>query len=161
MPNLASRGCRALEVCPAWEHSSFQRFGTEQVHERERLIWKLQSSYGGFVLVLSFDSREIRDVCEQRDVAIDQLGEGDAKILFQRLADLDAALNMGDILVGLESQPADSYTKEIFMTVGERKLLVLTVNHHNVATPIDWETVSRIKILRIEDRREKRQLVSA
>lgn len=101
---------------------------------------------------LAFESRQLRDICENEAEARGKLGRTVAETLKRRLADLDAALSPRDLLVGRPRLGKDGQTMEIDLCDGHR--IVFAANHpDNPATAegvLDWENVKRIKILRIE-----------
>jgi len=103
-------------------------------------------------LELAFESRELRDVCENDAEAKRQFGHSVAEMLRHRLADLDAAISPKDLLVGQPRPGTDAETMVIDLCEGHR--LVFTANHpNNPTTPtgeLDWTRVGRIRILRIE-----------
>lgn len=105
-------------------------------------------------LVLAFESKSLRTICESEAHAKSELGPTVAEVLKHRLADLRAATSVKDLVVG---QPrvwdsADHQTMVIDLCDGHR--MVFCANHLNnpVANPgkLDWPRVSRIKILKIE-----------
>lgn len=103
-------------------------------------------------LELAFESRQLRDICENEAEAKRKLGEGVAGALKRRLADLDAAISPKDLLAGRPRLGQDGQTMVIDLCEGHR--IVFAANHpNNPATPnggLDWARVRRIRILRIE-----------
>ncbi len=57
-------------------------------------------SRGGARLELAFETRELRDMCEDEAEARRALGQTIAEMLRNRLADLDSATSPGDLLAG-------------------------------------------------------------
>ena len=107
---------------------------------------------------LAFLNKELRELCEDEDIAIVQLGVVIAKELQSRLADLAAATSVNDLLTGrpkaIENQAWPSY--KIDLANGFR--LVFCANHVkapvNQNGTIDWSRVNHIKILQIEETNE-------
>jgi hypothetical protein len=100
-------------------------------------------------LELAFDSKLLRDICEDEDQAKLDLGPEVAEALKHRLADLRAAKSARDLLVGQPRLVGDGKEMVVDLTDGHR--MVLKPNHPLTGKNApDWETVNRIKILRIE-----------
>ena len=102
-------------------------------------------------LELAFETKELRNICENEAEAKRQFGNAVAEVLKHRLADLDAATSPRDLIAG---NPRIGPSNDV-MTVdlSEDYHLVFTPNHpHNptkAAGDIDWGKVSRIRILQI------------
>jgi hypothetical protein len=103
-------------------------------------------------LELAFESKDLRDICENEAEAKRRLGESIAKTLKRRLADLDAATSPKDLLAGRPRLGQDGQTMVIDLCEGRR--IVFAANHpDDPATAdgdLDWAKVRRIRILRIE-----------
>jgi plasmid maintenance system killer protein len=103
-------------------------------------------------LELAFESKELRDICENEADARRKLGESIAEALKRRLADLDAATSPKDLLAGRLRRGLEGQTMVIDLCEGHR--IVFAANHpDNPATAdgdLDWANVRRIRILRIE-----------
>lgn len=101
---------------------------------------------------LAFESKELRDICENEAEAKRKLGERIAEMLKRRLADLDAATSPKDLLAGQPRLGQDGQTMVVDLCEGHR--MVFAANHPgNPATSdgdLDWAKVRRIRILRIE-----------
>jgi len=90
-------------------------------------------------------------MCESEAEAVQRLGPTVAKMLRHRLADIDAAPSLKDLLVGRPRLHADG--ESIVVDICEGRRLVFTPNHPNNPISLestDWDKVSRIRILRIE-----------
>ena len=100
---------------------------------------------------LAFESKELRDICESNAEAHKVLGDRVAEMLRHRLADLSAATSPRDLVAGRPRQGRERETMLLDINAGY--VMVFTANHaNNPKTPkgrIDWEKVSRVKILRI------------
>lgn len=101
---------------------------------------------------LAFESRELRDTCEDDAEARRQFGDSVAEMLRHRLADLDAATSPKDLLAGRPRAGTEAETMVIDLGEGHR--LVFAANHpNNPTTPdgeLDWARVRRVRVLRIE-----------
>ncbi len=101
---------------------------------------------------LAFDSKSLRAVCENEAEAKLELGATVAEILKHRLADLRAATSVKDLVAGRPRISADREHMIVDLCDGYR--IVFKANHpknpKSDTEDVDWERVSRIKILRIE-----------
>jgi len=109
-------------------------------------------------LDLSFENKEIRKICEDEDIATLRYGSAVAKELQKRLADIDAAKSVNDLIVG---QPGEVFKKvysnyKIDLCDGYR--LIFCANPVYIPLledKINWPLVRRIKILQIENTNEQ------
>jgi len=107
------------------------------------------------MLELAFDTKPLRQICENEGKAKRKLGITVAEKLKRRLADLRAATVVGDIVAGgpHEIEGTDHQHLEIDLSEGYR--IVFCANHNVIpmleSGGVNWSRVSRIKILRIED----------
>ena len=104
-------------------------------------------------MILAFETKPLRTLCEDPDVAVTTLGPELALQLRGRLADLRAATSIADLLVGnprLEGSSADI----LRIDLQPERVMVWTPNHVTIKTlpdkRVDWQQVSRIRLLRIE-----------
>jgi hypothetical protein len=99
---------------------------------------------------LAFDTEHIRTICESSAEAIREFGQDVAYVLMARLADLDAAVSIRDVLLG-RPRTHDNGKVEIELTSGYR--MTCRANHPKnpmtAADVTDWDKVSRIKIVAI------------
>jgi proteic killer suppression protein len=102
-------------------------------------------------LELAFETKELRDICENEAEAKREFGDAVAEVLKHRLADLDAAISPRDLIVGNPRLGPGIHAMTVDLSEGYR--LVFTPNHpHNPTTAAgstDWEKVSRVRILKI------------
>ena len=100
---------------------------------------------------IQFDTKELRDVCEQEAVAIDQLGMMAAETLKLRLADLRAAEAISDVLAGNPQQGQHDGMDCFRFSLNEESVLVLTPNHMKPriddAGGTDWPQVRRVRVV--------------
>jgi proteic killer suppression protein len=104
-------------------------------------------------VVLAFESKAIRDVCEQKAVADAQLGVAAAEQLRHRLGDIDAASSMRDLIAGNPRIVDSKGCEYLLIDLSEGYELVLKANHSQCPlTPdnrIDWSLVNRVKLVQI------------
>lgn len=124
-------------------------------------VWSLVSRKdlrGIRKLELAFDSRALRTVCESEAEARRELGTAMADILKRRLADLRAATSVRDLVAGNPRVGPDGQIMLLDLADGYR--LVIKANHINNpltgTAGLDWEQVTRVKIIRIEGENDER-----
>jgi hypothetical protein len=104
-------------------------------------------------LELAFSTKALRAVCESEERAVRRLGVDCANVLKRRLADLRAAANASDLVAG-NPRRAPGPKEELMLDLADGYAVILAVNHATVprldSGVIDWSSVSRIKLLRIE-----------
>lgn len=105
-------------------------------------------------MLLSFDTKSLRALCENEDQARTQLEPIVAEALKRRLADLEAATSIKDLLVGNPRTLPGSNGKEMVLDLSDGFRIVFSANHPKKHMTqdnnLDWGKVTRIKILRIE-----------
>lgn len=103
---------------------------------------------------LAFNSKSLRTICESERQAKLELGDAVAEILKHRLADLRAATSVKDLVAGRPRVLDGAALQQMVVDLRDGYRIVFTANHtKNPMTEtgdLDWERVSRIKILRIE-----------
>ena len=105
-------------------------------------------------MIISFQNKTLREVCEQKQQAIEVFGESVAHKLHNRLADIMAAENVSDLIVG---SPEEIFIndKPCYLIKASKKTGIIFESSHP-KTPmlpkgtIDWSQVSRIKITEIK-----------
>jgi hypothetical protein len=109
--------------------------------------------YDEGLLELAFSTRALRTLCENEAAAMRELGATRAGSLKRRLADLRAAVSVSDLVVGNPRQTADS-KDNLEIDIGADARLIFCTNHAAIprlaSGNVDWSSVSRVKILRIE-----------
>lgn len=106
---------------------------------------------------LAFSNKDIRKICEDEDEATSELGFAIGKNLQNRLADLIAATTVRDLLVGNPGEITDSSQSTYKIEIGDGFRIIFCPNHKNIphiGEKIDWDKVTRIKILQIENDNE-------
>jgi plasmid maintenance system killer protein len=105
-------------------------------------------------LVVSFENKELRMVCENEDMAKEKFGLSISKKLQDRLADLFAATCVNDLLVGNPMELKGDVLAKYCVDLPDDYKLVFTTNHIKTPTSetgsIEWASVNRIKIISIQ-----------
>ena len=106
------------------------------------------------VLYLAFATRQLRTLCESEAMTERAFGIKTAMKLRQRLADLRAAPNASDLIVGQPRDVDANPHPQKVVEIGPGARLVFRANHNTVprtaSGAVDWSHVSRIQILKIE-----------
>ncbi len=101
-------------------------------------------------MIISFENKELRSICENESKAQTKLGLNVAMKLKNRLSDLLAASSVNDLLTGYPTKIDDDLYK---VNLAENYFLLFSSNHTKnpllESGEINWDEVSRIKILDI------------
>jgi hypothetical protein len=102
-------------------------------------------------LILSFASKSLREICEGEVPATRQLAKGVTRSLRHRLADLEAAGSVRDLIAGSPRKRKSSDNYQV--TLADGVCLEFAANHVNNPVDkneeVDWGRVNRIQIVRI------------
>jgi hypothetical protein len=115
-------------------------------------MWRSALAKCARLMFIAFQTKALRDLCEDNQIACKSLGPEVAKHLRERLADLRAATTITDLLVG---SPRTSGEKGDVLIIGLGTVSHMTwvVNHANPPTGedgmIDWHRVSRVRLIRL------------
>jgi hypothetical protein len=99
---------------------------------------------------VAFNSQRLRSLCENEAIMVDQLGKVAAGALQICLADLDAASTIADVTVNYAAEVV--LTADIQLTPCEGLCVRVRPNNSQARRgrkPIDWRSVSRVKIMEI------------
>lgn len=100
---------------------------------------------------LAFSTRELRQICESTECALNTFGPGLSGLLKERLADFVAARCPADLLVGNPRVVATSDGEHMAVSLEDGYEVRFSANHSTNPTTesgnIDWPRVSRIKII--------------
>lgn len=98
-------------------------------------------------LLIAYNSERIRDICCNSSVAIQCLGEDAAVLLQDRHADIQAANNVFELLVGQVAINGNNCT----LSMSNLLSIVMAANYPAAAdgSYFDWSTVGRVKIMEI------------
>lgn len=108
-------------------------------------------------LELAFAKKSLRTICEDEIRAERVLGDELAFALRRRLADMQAASNVRDLVTGRPRELGSGRAGHIAVDLCPGYRLVFCVNHSAVpmqAGSIDWSKVKRIRIIGIESDHE-------
>lgn len=106
---------------------------------------------------LAFECKELRALCEIKLLGIERFGDELAFNFRARLDDVGAAIGFSDILLG---EPQIIHEPELNIhvlkiSIGKTSKLVFAANHINNPladdNTIDWNRVTRVRLLKIED----------
>lgn len=110
-------------------------------------------------LRLSFKDYRIRKICEDSDVATNEYGVAVAHILRIRMADLQAATNISDLLTGNPTKVLNKPYSLYKVDLAENLYLLFGADH--IKKPpldenkdINWAAVTYIQILEIRNEHE-------
>lgn len=102
---------------------------------------------------ISFKTKKIREICEIQATSLDLFGAENSLRLQNRLADLCAAHVIHDIVVGKPTMIKNGTNTMYQLNFSEDKNILLVANHVNNpindSGEIDWDLVTRIKIVSI------------
>jgi len=102
---------------------------------------------------LAFISKELRTTCENASAARLELGAIASDSLKHRLADIRAATSTFDLIVGRPRFLEDT-VDHMVVDLADGYRMVFCANHRQNPTKeggkLDWQKISRVKILRIE-----------
>ncbi len=102
-------------------------------------------------MIISFQNKKIREICEDDESAIKYLEPEIIQSLKNRLSDFEAAKNMSEIPTG--SPEEFLVEKKVYFAIDLNKKykLIFAVNNLNLQTSeiSDWAQVTRIKIIEI------------
>lgn len=103
---------------------------------------------------IAFRIRSLRSLCESEDVMRQAFGPDAAKALKVCLADLRAAETINDVLSATVAEVPQTRGHSLSITPSRGFRLVVCANHvENPRQPngkVDWSSISRIKIMSIE-----------
>ena len=108
---------------------------------------------GSRVIILSFETRWLREVCRSEVYARRHLGEPAARILLRRIADIRAAPCILELPIGSPTVLGSTPPGKVQVDVTNDLFLVFSSAHKN--TPFDangaveWGSVFRIKLLQL------------
>jgi hypothetical protein len=102
-------------------------------------------------LEISFETRKLREVCENEAEGDRHLGSAVAKTLRSRLADCEAASSVADLIAG---HPRDLGDATMSVELEGGGSLIFAANHPEVPDTeggqVNWAKVHSIRVLKIE-----------
>ncbi|GAA4421282.1 hypothetical protein GCM10023169_13990 [Georgenia halophila] len=103
-------------------------------------------------MIIAFETKWLREVCEDGAVAVKELGSPAAEALQQRLADLRAAERISDLIVG-NPRTSGAGDATLTITLTDTVDTIWLVNH---ASPpreeggrVDWTRTRRVRLCEI------------
>jgi hypothetical protein len=103
---------------------------------------------------LSFQTEELREICEKRAAAVRALGLQAALELERCLADIEAAESVADVEMLYHERVVDHSPHERALRFALEHTLIFRSGHvrtHNLSTgATDWERVTRLRITAIK-----------
>ena len=103
-------------------------------------------------MIIAFETKKLREICEDDAVAVKELGSPAAEALQQRLADLRAAESIEELLVG-NPRPSGADSAALVITLTASMDMIWTANHvsppRDDAGRIDWTRTRRVRLLEI------------
>jgi hypothetical protein len=100
---------------------------------------------------IAFESRELRNICEDEKKGTCELGSKSAQKLMHRLADIKIANSYRELLAG--NPRIQGFSQLLVIDVDETYTIFCSPNHRkNPITKngkINWDEVNRVKILRL------------
>lgn len=102
------------------------------------------------ILQLAFETKYLRTLCESSADAIGELGQEVACVLMERLAELDSAVSIDDLLLG---HPQAFDDGELILDLAGGYQIHCRANHPKkpitTSGRIDWTRVSRLIVVEI------------
>jgi hypothetical protein len=103
---------------------------------------------------LSFQTLELREICEKRETAVASLGSRLAQELERCLADLEAVGTVAEFAQLYPDLLSERSTTARLVRIGKEAVLVFRSGHITMPTNseghADWARVRRIKIIALE-----------
>jgi hypothetical protein len=104
-------------------------------------------------MIIAFETKALRDTCEDDDAAVKQLGPSLAASLQQTLADLRAAGSIGELVVG-DPQIGGENGAALTVSLTDGARLMFVANHVDppvtVDGMVDWSSTNRVRLTQIE-----------
>lgn len=102
---------------------------------------------------LAFETRLLRTICERETESRHWLGKPVADALRHRLADLQAASSISDLVAGSPRMENHQGTERLVILLADNQEVVMVPNHREISLNesgmLDWSAVTRLKIVRI------------
>lgn len=109
-------------------------------------------------MYLAFGNKQLREICEFEERALDELGTEVSESLKGRLADLMAARSPNDLVAGSPRSIGGGKNASMVLDLGQGYQISFVANHPqnpvDQSGAIDWSRVSRIRIVGIGLSRE-------
>ena len=110
-------------------------------------------------LEISFDTLDLRNLCEVEASAQQALGNETAGSLKRRLADIRSADTINDVLVGRPHELPDG-TGRVGINLNAAYRLIVCANHPHIPLSADgrpnWSLIRRVRVVAIEKHSDQR-----
>ena len=104
-------------------------------------------------MLIAFSTEEIRELCTIDNTAVRELGQKGAETLKNRLADIDAAESISEVLAGSPRRALVADQDCYLIDLADSLVLTLRCNHVNPKRDkqgqIDWTRVRRVKVISV------------
>jgi len=111
----------------------------------------LHTTQLGTLMLIQFDTAELRSLCEDEALATQKFGS-EAQLILAGIADLASAPSLGELPPGI-AEPVEGNTKRFSVELGSYRL-TFAPNHKALPTSepgdLDLRKVTRVKIMAIE-----------
>ena len=100
---------------------------------------------------IAFESRSLRELCENKAAANCKLGDDVAESLRRRISDVQAAPSMLDIVWGNLRTEGSGGEQRMLIDLSDECQIVISANH--VRNPMgpdgdpDWSAITRVKLI--------------
>jgi hypothetical protein len=105
-------------------------------------------------LEISFETKELRDLCEDETLAAAKLGFAVAETLKNRLSDIRAAITIKDVLAGAPRLGVHNQVDCYYFALGDKYSLVVVASHvsprNDINGATDWARVRRVCVMALE-----------
>ena len=102
---------------------------------------------------IAFAEKHLRKMCENQSYASQKLGTSVAGKLQARLADLEAAVTVDDLIVGAPQKLSGELEGQIKIELSEDRVMILCANEDPLPRKksgvINWKFVTRLKLLHV------------
>lgn len=103
---------------------------------------------------ITFDTKELRDLCIDEEVAAQKLDQETAEVLKRRLSDIHAADSIGEVLAGNpRAEIYDGVECYVIDLPQSFRLRVVPAHHEprvNVDGSADWGRIRRVKVVSLQ-----------
>ena len=100
---------------------------------------------------IAFESRSLRDLCENKNIAISELGGNAAEALRRRLSDIQAASSFEDIIWSNRRTEGIGREQRVLIDLSDSYYMIISANH--VRNPMGpdgnpkWSAITRVKLI--------------
>ena len=103
---------------------------------------------------IAYNSKALRDLCEDVELAEAKFGRAISSTLLDRLADIDAADTVDDLIAGQLAISKVGKREVLTISLGGGFAIFLEANHNEIPTnkrgEVKWGRIRRLQLLKIE-----------